>query len=151
MLALSSTVSASAAAPPTTQVQALNDSVAEWQRLRALRGHFSGGPWRDDVDRYGGAKHQVMRLLSEQLVAENASEATVLNRLGPPDMRWGPTTPRRQQAEHPPTEPCAANRADALSAANQWWVYRWRGQHDMLVLAMVNHQALACAWLHDGE
>ena len=40
---------------------------AAFRVLRQQPGHFSGGAWSDDVDRWGGRKHQVMTALAEAL------------------------------------------------------------------------------------
>ncbi|MBM3462885.1 MAG: hypothetical protein FJX76_12350 [Armatimonadetes bacterium] len=51
-------------APTTAEIGSQADA---YRRLRVLRGHFQGGVWNDDVDRWGGRKHVVMDWLLTKL------------------------------------------------------------------------------------
>ena len=123
----------------------LNQSVAQWRQLRLQAGHFSGGVWRDEVDRWGGSKHQVMRTLAAQLVQRRAAVRQVHAWLGAPDARQSVGTA-------PPaglTEPCAGGLAPAAGHVLLW--YHWRGTHDQLVLALQAGRVVGCAWQYAGE
>lgn len=134
------------AAPPE------DDAAQTYRALRSVKGHFDGGPWNNDVDRWQGRKHVAMQRLAEQMLREQSAAEPLRRRMGEPDAVLQPA-----QAAH----------ARALAQA-QWqirsdsttptagktavlWLYRWRGTHDQLVLALEHGCVVAAGWLHDWE
>jgi hypothetical protein len=93
---------------------------ARFLALKTLHGHFDGGPWIAEVDRFGGAKHELMRCLSAQAV-EGHVDATQL-------LRW-------------------MGRPDETSAHPAVWIYRWRGAHDRLAFTLRDGHVVQADWL----
>jgi hypothetical protein len=120
---------AGAEAPIPTEIHALGQ---EFRRLRALPGHMQahGGEWNDEVDRYGGRKHQVMEALGTQLGTGHHTQAEVIELMGPPDQVT------LQGKPHP---------AELL-------VYFWRGAHDYLYFTVGDKGVVLKAdWWMAGE
>lgn len=126
----------------------------EWRRLRALKGHFDGAPWSDEVDRWGGAKHQTLTRIAQLLASRRAAQADVEATLGRPDavVRQGAPDHDRMLAamSRPGTPEGSCPQVDRAEAAD-FWLYRWRGQHDQLALVLRQHRVVGCGWLLDWE
>lgn len=137
-----------AAAPADAEAAALPaaDLPRAWAALRTQRGHFDGAAWNDAVDRFNGRKHVVMQRLAAALLHERATQAQVRQALGRPDRVVGPRSP-----EQPGLLARAAASGAAVPLGAGLWLYRWRGTHDQLLLAMVQGRLVATAWLLDGE
>ncbi|MDH4138605.1 MAG: hypothetical protein OEW09_18070, partial [Anaerolineae bacterium] len=56
----------------------IEDIAAEFRSLRTIKGHFGGGTWNDDVDKWMGRKHQFMIQLGSRLDAGEYSKAQVI-------------------------------------------------------------------------
>jgi hypothetical protein len=93
---------------------------ARFLAMKAVHGHFDGGPWIADVDRFGGAKHELMQCLSAQAVAGRVDALQLLRWMGRPD----------ETSVHPPV-----------------WIYRWRGAHDRLALTLHDGHVVRADWL----
>lgn len=134
---LSLACSACADPPLAVNRAELRARAAEFRTLHAIRGHFQGGEWRDDVDRWGGRKHEVMGWLGEALGTGRyrASEITFL--LGAPDhvARAGDDVWHMARP----------------SAGTHLLVYYWRGHHDFLYFACKGERVLCCKWWMAGE
>jgi hypothetical protein len=117
--------------------------VDDWSKsflaLRTVRGHFDGGPWTASVDRWGGERHQAMKCLAQQALADAAAATQLAQWMGPPDARL-----------RCPSSDCALFSAVAGNG-NEVWVYHWRGSHDRLGLVMTAGRVSAASWYHAGE
>lgn len=117
--------------------------VDDWSKsflsLRAVRGHFDGGPWTPSVDRWGGARHQAMQCLAQQASADAAAAVQLAQWMGPPDERL-----------RCPSVDCAVFSATA-GDTSEVWVYRWRGAHDRLGFVITDGRVGAASWYHAGE
>jgi hypothetical protein len=130
-----------AAAPPPEA-----DLAQAFHALRNVRGHFDGGAWNNDVDRWQGRKHQVMQALAQQMLRERASAAQLRQAMGEPDALLTAGQPAHTRAiEQAQWQGVAGGKATAL------WLYRWRGTHDQLVLALEHDRVAAAGWLYQWE
>ena len=121
------------------QAQPGADLAAQWQTLRAQRGHFDGAVWNADVDRWQGRKHVLMQALAAQALDERLTRETLLQRMGVPDALW-----RAGQPEHASAAEQAQWRG---TASGELLVYHWRGQHDRLLFAVDQGRVVATGWL----
>jgi hypothetical protein len=129
-----------AGAPAASPSPALTQ---QWLALRAERGHFDGASWNDAVDRWQGTKHQVMQQLARQALQQRLGTDRAAALLGPPDQ----------------VLPSGAQEQVAVLQHTQWqgtpagelWLYRWRGTHDQLVLALHQGQVQAAGWWYAFE
>lgn len=129
-----------APAPPDT------DLAQAFRTLRKVRGHFDGGAWNNDVDRWQGHKHVVMQALATQMLNQRASTAQLRQAMGEPDARWMPGQAEQTRAiEQAQWQGAAGGKAATL------WLYRWRGTHDQLVLALEHDRVAAAGWLYQWE
>jgi len=100
--------------------RACEGDAAQWAReyaaLRQVRGHFDGGPWTADVDRWQGRKHQVMQCLAAEFSTPGVTTERLLKRMGEPDSR----------------ESCR----EEMGNGCERWAYHWRGVHDRLVFTV---------------
>lgn len=130
------------AGPPSVsgEVRALAE---ELRGLRAVKGHFEGGPPNRDVDANGGRKHVVMQKLAEALGGGAFLEEQVVSLLGVPDAvarpgdaRWAETFP---------------DRAAAPAETEKILIYLWRGWHDYLYFEVAGGRVTRAAWWFAGE
>jgi hypothetical protein len=123
----------------------LVDIAAEFRSLRTIKGHFEGGTWDDDLDKWMGRKHQLMIQLGSRLGTGEYSEAQIIQLLAPPDL-----TAREGDAlfdlvgslaefEEPTTGPY-----DLL-------IYYWRGSHDFLYFASRGQTIISSGWWYAGD
>jgi hypothetical protein len=104
---------------------ACEGDVQQWSRdylvLKTVHGHFDGGAWTADVDRWGGPKHLLMQCLAQAAQAQAVTKFVLLQWMGVPDeaRTAGPT---------------------------QTWVYHWRGRHDRLLFTLFNGKVTEAKW-----
>jgi hypothetical protein len=115
----------------------------QWQTMRPQRGHFDGAAWNDSVDRWQGTKHRLMQQLAQQAVQERWPADQLKGRMGEADrvLRGG-------EADH--ARVLAQARWQG-SPAGELWLYRWRGTHDQLVMALQGGRVGAVGWVYAGE
>lgn len=114
-----------------------------WQQLRQVQGHFDGGKWNDQVDRWQGEKHRLMQQMAQTLHTHGASKGDIQETFGAPD-----------NIQEPASESASSAYQHTLKAtewqgepAGELWLYHWRGEHDQLVLAVEGDQLVAIGWL----
>lgn len=117
-----------------------------WRVLRARRGHFEGGRWRDEVDRWDGEKHRTMKALAACALAGRADADQLRRSLGPPDETLEPSN-----ASRGPLQPGITWIDPNAPTGGSWWVYRWRGRHDLLLLAFDSGRVANTGWWAAGE
>jgi len=117
----------------------VEDCSRSFLSLRAVRGHFDGGPWTASVDRWGGERHQAMLCLARHATTEAAAATQITQWMGPPDERL-----------RCPSVDCAVFSATA-GDNTEVWVYRWRGAHDRLGFVVTTGRVSAASWYHAGE
>ena len=119
--------------------------AAEFRNLRKTQGHFEGGTWNDDVDKWMGRKHQLMIQLASHLGAGEHSTAQVMEWLAPPDLiaRQGDDlfdlVSSLPEFEKPATGPY------------ELLIYYWRGTHDFLYFTSQGETILNSGWWYAGE
>jgi len=108
---------------------------AELGRLRRTPGHFGGGTWSDEIDAFGGRKHEVMEILASRLGVPGTPSARLLAIMGPPDERVRSGTELWADSVYGP----AAAGLEAL-------VYHWRGRHDFLYFLVRRRRVVRSGW-----
>jgi hypothetical protein len=126
-------------------IEKLRQIAEAFKTLRTIRGHFDGGTWNDDVDRWMGRKHRLMLQIST-LVAENDySRSEIIQLLNPPDriVREGDNLYNQIAAlpDH--------RRLDFPS--EEYLIYYWRGAHDYLFFTCENRMIVSADWWYAGE
>ncbi|WLQ14977.1 hypothetical protein O5O45_03410 [Hahella aquimaris] len=114
-----------------------------YRELREIKGHFSGGQWNEDVDKWQGKKHQVMQVLGAKVASERLDATHTRELMGAPDRT------------HQPGD----QHFDTVIRMTEWkgkpqgslWVYDWRGAHDQLVFAFDGDKLTASGWLYSWE
>lgn len=125
--------------------------ASQWRELRLLRGHFDGAPWNDAVDHWQGSKHRLMQQLASSLVSRSASATETLQALGPPDTVLRARDPAYAQVARELHSGAASAPLLRSSVKVEFWLYRWRGQHDQLALTVQQGRVVAAGWLHAYE
>jgi hypothetical protein len=119
--------------------------AAEFRGLRTGKGHFQGGTWNADVDKWMGRKHRIMIQLGSRLGSGDCAKAEIIQLLGLPDL-----TARESDApfdlvkrlpafEKPTAGPC------------ELLIYYWRGAHDFLYFTSQDETILNSGWWYAGE
>ncbi len=117
----------------------VDDCSRSFLSLRAVRGHFDGGPWAASVDRWGGERHQAMQCLAKQATASAAAAAQLTQWMGQPNERL-----------RCPSNDCSVF-SEAAGDGSEVWVYHWRGTHDRLGFVITGGRVSAAIWAHVGE
>ena len=122
----------------------IEDVAAEFRSLRSVQGHFGGGAWNDDVDKWMGRKHQLMIQLGTQLGSGAYGKAKVVRLLGSPDLTAGPGDDMFDLIDTLPE-------FEAPSTAYEFLIYAWRGTHDFLYFTSQGETILNSGWWYAGE
>ena len=119
--------------------------AAAFRKIRKINGHFHGGEWNDDVDKWMGRKHQLMIELGVRLANNKYSKNDVFKLLGQPDqtVRKGDELFKRLTGRPGAGSPAAE--------ADELLVYYWRGTHDLLFFNSVNEWIVYSGWWYAGE
>jgi hypothetical protein len=123
----------------------IQEKAAEFRSLRAIQGHFDGGEWNDDVDRWMGKKHALMIELGERLGAGAYSRAQAVDLLGEPDAIAQEGDALYDQIR---------NRGEFVEPPGSGYVflvYHWRGEHDFLYLIVQGKKVVGTGWWYAGE
>lgn len=111
------------AATPANELPPLSQQYLE---LRKIKGHWDGGEFVDDVDKFNGRKHKVMQRLGELLGIKGTPRSQVIQWLGEPDVK-------------------------KTEDATQQWIYYWRRKHDYLIFILENEQVTKSEWYYAYE
>jgi hypothetical protein len=123
----------------------IENVAAEFRNLRQVKGHFEGGTWNDDVDKWMGRKHQLMIQLDSRLGTGEYSKAQIIQLLGPPDLTAGEgdelynLVNSLPDFEKPATGPY------------EFLIYYWRGSHDFLYFTSQDEAIINSGWWYAGE
>ena len=131
---------------------AADDAAPTFRALRPLRGHFDGGAWNNDVDRWQGRKHVAMQRLADQALRDHASAALLRQWMGEPDATLQPGHAAHARAiEMAQWLPVVSRAPQADAKIGVLVVYRWRGQHDQLAFVLEHDRVVAAGWLYERE
>lgn len=123
----------------------IEDVAREFRRLRAIEGHFEGGSWNDDVDKWMGRKHQLMIQLDSRLGTGKYSRGEIIELLGPPDLTASEgddlfkLVGSISGVEKPAT------------GSYEFLIYYWRGTHDFLYFTAQEETIINSGWWYAGE
>ena len=134
---------ADAPLPQAPVAGAQPQAAKELQTLRSITGHFGGGAWNDEVDRWNGKKHRLMQSLSTQVIQGEYQAAQLMALMGPPDRVWSKSDMAYPQLlQHTEWQG---------PAQGELWAYYWRGPHDQLLFALKEGKVTATGWLLSWE
>ena len=122
-----------------------SELVIEFRELRIINGHFDGGPWRNDVDRWMGRKHMMMEALRQRIDARDLGRQQLVEKLGPPDRILNENDPRFH------TFVRDFNHSTENHGPVEILVYQWRGGHDFIYFVAVDERLVDSGWWHAGE
>jgi hypothetical protein len=131
--------------PPPPIQGPIREQANEFRELREIEGHFDGGDWNDDVDRWMGKKHVLMIELGERLGTGAYSQSQVVDLLGEPD-----AVAREGDALYDRIR----DRGEFVGPSGEveaFLVYHWRGEHDFLYLIVREEAILGAGWWYAGE
>ena len=131
--------------PPPSIQDPIRKQANEFKELRKIEGHFSGGGWNDDVDRWMGRKHALMIELGDRLGTGAYSRSQAIDLLGEPDAvaREGDALYTRIRDRGEFERPAGSG--------YEFLVYHGRGQHDFLYLIVRKESVLGAGWWYAGE
>jgi len=116
----------------------------EFRELRLVGGHFSGGAWNDDTDRWGGKLHKVMTQLGELLGNPRYRKADICTLMGKPDKLVAKDGSEESLGHYASIgSPYTPSQRDAKE---EHLVYRWRGYHDYLYFVSYDSVIREAKW-----
>jgi hypothetical protein len=119
--------------------------AAEFRRLRAVQGHWQGGPANPEVDAWNGRKHQVMIELGSALGGGECGREQAIELLGPPDLIAG-----RGDTEFDVVSRQYDFQAPTV-ADYKLLIYQWRGTHDYLYFVVDDQTVFGSGWWYAYE
>ncbi len=122
------------------------DEIAdEFKKIREIKGHFDGGEWNDEVDKWMGRKHRLMIKLGLRLAGGNYEKSDIIKLLDQPDRIVG-------KGDYLFELIISQKRYDSLTAASyEFLVYYWRGRHDFLFFTCQDGVIINSGWWYAGE
>lgn len=130
---------------PTSTGDPIQNLADEFKSMRAIEGHFDGGPWNDAVDKWMGRKHQLMIELGDKLGSGAFTQSQIIDFLGNPDA----IAQQGDELYALIRSRSGSERSDSSSL--QFLIYHWRGEHDFLYFASQNEAILNSGWWYTGE
>lgn len=100
--------------------------INQYKNLKTKKGHFNGGEWNDELDKWNGKLHNIMIKLGENLGKPDYKCSDIINFLGDPD-----EIKKDIEEEH--------------------LIYYWRGKHDYLYFICKNGFIQKSEWYYSYE
>ncbi len=119
--------------------------AAEFRSLRTVKGHFEGGPWNADVDKWMGRKHEVMIQMASRLGTGGCRRREVIQWLGPPDLIAREGDPTFDLINRSPRF------GKPAKGPYELLIYYWRGMHDFLYFTSQGETMVNSGWWYAGE
>ncbi|MCI0471065.1 MAG: hypothetical protein L0Y73_05350 [Candidatus Aminicenantes bacterium] len=143
-------VAAVQAAPEPVLETGLKDAViedlaADFRALRRIKGHFAGGDWNDEADKWLGRKHRIMIEIGSRLADGKHRESAIIALLGQPDHI---TRPHDELFELIDKHPGYGSFAHGN---HKFLVYYWRGRHDFLYFTCRENVVVNSGWRYAWE
>lgn len=134
------------AAEDTALVNLPVEEIAdEFKKIHRIKGHFDGGTWNDEVDKWMGPKHRLMIKLGLRLAGGKYEKSDIIKLLDQPDLIAG-------KGDHLFELIVSQNRYDPLTATSyEFLVYYWRGRHDFLFFTCQDGVIINSGWWYAGE
>jgi hypothetical protein len=119
--------------------------AAEFTEIRKIKGHFDGGKWNAEVDRWQGRKHRLMMELEIRLAKGKYQKSDIIRLLQPPDQiarsgdvlfKWITEQPGNNTITSAPVE---------------YLLYYWRGTHDFLYFTCIDDAIVHSGWWYAWE
>ena len=119
--------------------------AAEFKKIRKVKGHFHGGKWNDEVDKWMGRKHRLMIELGFRLSNGRYHKSDIVKLLDQPDRVAvkGDDLFKRIISQPEPNS--------SKIGSYQLLVYYWRGTHDFLYFTCRNNIIVDSTWWNAGE
>jgi len=117
----------------------------EFKKTRAIKGHFDGGAWNDEADKWMGRKHRLMIELGLRLAGGRYEKSDIIRLLDPPDRIAGKGDYLFEQI--------VSEKQYDLSTpySYEFLVYYWRGRHDFLFFTCQDGVITNSGWWYAGE
>lgn len=139
------TNSCSKSLDPQFDQESLSQMSSDFNRLRKIKGHFSGGSWNNAVDKWRGYKHNIMLKFSKHFDRGGQQVSRVIQYMGSPDETAEPGSRLFQQLNTLP-QYTGMDLTDS-----RFLIYYWRGEHDFLFFELRDEELLSTGWWHAGE
>ncbi|MBW2740653.1 MAG: hypothetical protein JRE64_17830 [Deltaproteobacteria bacterium] len=134
------------AAKDTALVNLPVEEIAdEFKKIRKIKGHFDGGAWNDEADKWMGRKHRLMIDLGLRLAGGKYEKSDIIKLLDQPDRIAGKGDHLFEQIVN--QKQCYLSTA----ALCEFLVYYWRGRHDFLFFTCQDGVIINSGWWYAGE
>jgi hypothetical protein len=123
----------------------LEEIAADFRKMRKIKGHFDGGRWNREVDRWMGRKHRLMIQLGLRLASGKYHKSDIGKLMDPPDQTVKKGHDLFKLITGQPGY-------DSLKVGpREFLVYYWRGKHDFLFFTCDNNRIVNSGWWYAGE
>lgn len=133
------------AAEQPPEALTLPELASEFRQWRAIKGHFEGGSWRQDVDGWTGRKHRIMEALRQAIDARNLMRSQLVEHMGTADNILRSEDPLYSEIVRN-GQPCGHKNSSV-----EILLYAWRGSHDWLYFVTLGEAICHSGWWHAGE
>ena len=123
----------------------IEDIASEFGKIRGIKGHFDGGAWNDEADKWMGRKHRLMIELGLRLAGGKYKKSDIIKLLDQPDRIVGKDDHLFEQIVN--QKQCYLSTA----ASYEFLVYYWRGRHDFLFFTCQDGVIINSGWWYAGE
>ena len=123
----------------------VEEIIDEFKKVRGIKGHFDGGAWNDEVDKWMGRKHRLMIELGLRLAGGKYEKSDIIKLLDQPDRIVGKGDYLFEQIVN--QKQCYLSTA----ASYEFLVYYWRGRHDFLFFTCQDGVIINSGWWYAGE
>lgn len=130
----------------------IEEIAVEFRKIRKIKGHFNGGKWNDEVDKWMGRKHRLMIELGLRISGDKYKKGDIIRLLDQPDhiVHKGDDLFKliisQKKYDSSPQE-----YDSSTTTLYEFLIYYWRGKHDFLFFTCRNSVIIQSGWWYAGE
>ena len=130
----------------------IEEIASEFRKIRKIKGHFDGGEWKDEVDKWMDRKHRLMIELSSLISGGKYKKDDIFKLLDQPDQIVRKGDDLFKQIIHQQGRDLLQKGYDLSTMPSyEFLVYYWRGRHDFLFFTCLDNSIVHSGWWYAGE
>lgn len=130
----------------------IEEIASAFRKIRKIKGHFDGGEWKDEVDKWMDRKHRLMIELESRISDGNYKKGDIIKLLDQPDRIVCKGDDLFEQIIHQQGSNLLEKEYDPSTVPSyEFLVYYWRGRHDFLFFTCLDDIIIHSGWWYAGE